>query len=88
LGIAPPVVFLVDDDSSVRDSLRRLITSVRFIVEVFLSRLVDPTAHLDSASSQSHTRQAVVTPQNFDFRYPSWSTFSWGATTNSGVKSG
>jgi len=32
-----PVVFVVDDDSSVRDSLRRLITSVGFIVEVFPS---------------------------------------------------
>src|SRR2546427_6290376 len=30
-----PVVFVVDDDSSVRDSLRRLITSVGFTVEVF-----------------------------------------------------
>ncbi len=30
-----PVVFVVDDDSSVRDSLRRLITSVGFNVEVF-----------------------------------------------------
>jgi len=32
-----PVVFVVDDDSSVRDSLRRLITSVGFSVEVFPS---------------------------------------------------
>jgi len=32
-----PVVFVVDDDSSVRDSLRRLITSVGFMVEVFPS---------------------------------------------------
>ena len=32
---APPVVFVVDDDSSVRDSLRRLISSVGFMVEVF-----------------------------------------------------
>jgi len=32
-----PVVFVVDDDSSVRDSLRRLITSVGFLVEVFPS---------------------------------------------------
>jgi len=30
-----PVVFVVDDDSSVRDSLRRLISSVGFGVEVF-----------------------------------------------------
>jgi FixJ family two-component response regulator len=30
-----PVVFVVDDDSSVRDSLRRLISSVGFNVEVF-----------------------------------------------------
>jgi FixJ family two-component response regulator len=34
---AAPVVFVVDDDSSVRDSLRRLITSVGFSVEVFPS---------------------------------------------------
>jgi len=34
---AAPVVFVVDDDSSVRDSLRRLITSVGFGVEVFPS---------------------------------------------------
>ena len=34
---AAPVVFVVDDDASVRDSLRRLITSVGFIVEVFPS---------------------------------------------------
>jgi len=34
---AAPVVFVVDDDSSVRDSLRRLITSVGFLVEVFPS---------------------------------------------------
>ena len=32
-----PVVFVVDDDSSVRDSLRRLISSVGFGVEVFPS---------------------------------------------------
>jgi len=32
-----PVVFVVDDDSAVRDSLRRLITSVGFMVEVFPS---------------------------------------------------
>src|SRR5205814_6853052 len=32
---ASPVVFVVDDDSSVRDGLRRLITSVGFMVEVF-----------------------------------------------------
>jgi FixJ family two-component response regulator len=32
-----PVVFVVDDDSAVRDSLRRLITSVGFLVEVFPS---------------------------------------------------
>jgi FixJ family two-component response regulator len=30
-----PVVFVVVDDSAVRDSLRRLITSVGFMVEVF-----------------------------------------------------
>ena len=34
---AGPVVFVVDDDSSVRDSLRRLISSVGFGVEVFSS---------------------------------------------------
>jgi len=34
-----PVVFVVDDDSSVRDGLRRLITSVGFMVEVFPSAL-------------------------------------------------
>jgi FixJ family two-component response regulator len=34
---AAPVVFVVDDDSSLRDSLRRLITSVGFSVEVFPS---------------------------------------------------
>jgi FixJ family two-component response regulator len=34
---AAPVVFVVDDDSSVRDSLRRLISSVGFGVEVFPS---------------------------------------------------
>ena len=32
---AAPVVFVVDDDASIRDSLRRLITSVGFKVEVF-----------------------------------------------------
>ena len=34
---AAPVVFVVDDDSSVRESLRRLISSVGFGVEVFPS---------------------------------------------------
>src|SRR5438445_8938783 len=34
---APCVVFVVDDDASIRDSLRRLITSVGFKVEVFPS---------------------------------------------------
>jgi FixJ family two-component response regulator len=34
---AAPVVFVVDDDASVRDSLRRLITSVGLLVEVFPS---------------------------------------------------
>ena len=37
---AAPVVFVVDDDASVRDSLRRLITSVGFKVEVFPSARV------------------------------------------------
>ena len=32
-----PIVFVVDDDQSVRDSLRRLITSVGFMAEVFPS---------------------------------------------------
>jgi FixJ family two-component response regulator len=32
-----PVVFVVDDDASVRDGLRRLISSVGFLVEVFPS---------------------------------------------------
>ena len=32
-----PIVFVVDDDRSVRDALRRLITSVGFAVEVFPS---------------------------------------------------
>jgi FixJ family two-component response regulator len=32
---AGPVVFVVDDDASIRDALRRLITSVGFKVEVF-----------------------------------------------------
>jgi len=43
----------------------------------FPQRARRPHRHLDSASSQSHTRRAVVTPQNFGFPYPSWSTFSW-----------
>jgi len=30
-----PIVFVVDDDRSVRDSLRRLITSVGMTIEVF-----------------------------------------------------
>jgi FixJ family two-component response regulator len=30
-----PIVFVVDDDRSVRDSLHRLITSVGMVVEVF-----------------------------------------------------
>src|SRR5207245_5049846 len=34
---AASVVFVVDDDASLRDSLRRLITSVGFKVEVFPS---------------------------------------------------
>ena len=34
---AAPVVFVVDDDSAIRDSLRRLISSVGFKVEVFPS---------------------------------------------------
>ena len=34
---AAPIVFVVDDDSSVRESLRRLISSVGFGVEVFPS---------------------------------------------------
>ena len=34
---AAPIVFVVDDDTSIRDSLRRLITSVGFKVEVFPS---------------------------------------------------
>jgi hypothetical protein len=51
--VAPPVVFLVDDDSSVRNRLRRLITSVGFIVEVFLSGLVGPTA---TWTRQAHSR--------------------------------
>lgn len=33
----PPIVFVVDDDRSVRDGLRRLITSVGFAAEVFPS---------------------------------------------------
>jgi FixJ family two-component response regulator len=32
-----PVVLVVDDDASVRDGLRRLITSVGFMTEVFSS---------------------------------------------------
>ena len=35
--VSAPVVFVVDDDASIRDSLRRLITSVGFKVEVFPS---------------------------------------------------
>src|SRR5438046_2027403 len=33
--VSAPLVFVVDDDASIRDSLRRLITSVGFKVEVF-----------------------------------------------------
>src|SRR5881397_30579 len=35
--VSAPLVFVVDDDASIRDSLRRLITSVGFRVEVFPS---------------------------------------------------
>jgi FixJ family two-component response regulator len=35
-----PVVLVVDDDASVRDGLRRLITSVGFMAEVFLLPLL------------------------------------------------
>jgi len=35
IALGSPVVFVVDDDASVRNSLRRLITSVGFTVEVF-----------------------------------------------------
>ena len=35
--VSAPVVYVVDDDASIRDSLRRLITSVGFKVEVFPS---------------------------------------------------
>ena len=35
--VSAPLVFVVDDDASIRDSLRRLITSVGFKVEVFPS---------------------------------------------------
>ena len=44
-----PVVFVVDDDSSVRDSLRRLITSVGFLVEVFPSAQAFMRAHRPDA---------------------------------------
>jgi FixJ family two-component response regulator len=37
VSAAAAVVFVVDDDASIRDSLRRLITSVGFKVEVFPS---------------------------------------------------
>jgi len=35
MGTTGPVIFVVDDDKSVRDSLRRLLTSVGLSVEVF-----------------------------------------------------
>ena len=42
---AASVVFVVDDDASLRDSLRRLITSVGFKVEVFPSARAFLDAH-------------------------------------------
>jgi len=37
MGSTQPIIFVVDDDKSVRDSLRRLLTSVGLIVQVFPS---------------------------------------------------
>jgi FixJ family two-component response regulator len=46
---AASVVFVVDDDASLRDSLRRLITSVGYKVEVFPSARVFLDAHRPDA---------------------------------------
>jgi len=55
-----PVVFVVDDDASVRDSLRRLISSVGFRVEVF------PTAQAFLRARRADTPGCLV----LDVRLP------------------
>ena len=55
-----PVVFVVDDDASVRDSLRRLISSVGFRVEVF------PTAQAFLRGRRADTPGCLV----LDVRLP------------------
>jgi FixJ family two-component response regulator len=55
-----PIVFVVDDDHSVRDALRRLIASVGLTVEVF------PTAQAFLAASQPDAPSCIV----LDVRLP------------------
>jgi FixJ family two-component response regulator len=55
-----PIVFVVDDDRSVRDSLRRLITSVGMTVEVF------PTAQAFLSTPRGNTPGCLV----LDVRLP------------------
>ncbi len=55
-----PVIFVIDDDKSVRDSLRRLLTSVGLSVEVF------PTAQAFLGSRRPDTPGCVV----LDVRLP------------------
>ena len=58
-----PVVFVVDDDSSVRDSLRRLITSVGFSVEVFPSAQGFLRARRPDVDADRRERDVVLRPQ-------------------------
>ena len=55
-----PIVFVVDDDRSVRDSLRRLITSVGMTVEVF------PTAQAFLSTPRGEAPSCLV----LDVRLP------------------
>ena len=49
MTLGGPIVFVVDDDGSVRDSLRRLITSVGLAVEVFPTAQAFLSAHRPDA---------------------------------------
>jgi FixJ family two-component response regulator len=49
MSSAGPVVFVIDDDASVRDSLRRLFTSVGLAVEVFPTAQAFLSAHRPDA---------------------------------------
>ena len=60
MGTEAPIVFVVDDDRSVRDSLRRLITSLGMMVEVF------PTAQAFLGASRTEAPACLV----LDVRMP------------------